>query len=58
MPEVLEQPVFALVETPLYSESRTIPINSARPAGVVYCVQVGAYNAIPKTCWRSWHRFT
>ncbi|MGB0137591.1 MAG: hypothetical protein ACPF83_10170 [Flavobacteriales bacterium] len=49
MPEVLEQPVFALVETPLYSESRTIPINTARPAGVVYCVQVGAYrNAIPQ----------
>lgn len=49
MPEVLEQPVFALVETPLYSESRTIPINTVRPAGVVYCVQVGAYrNAIPQ----------
>ncbi len=49
MPEVLEQPVFALVETPLYSESRSIPINTARPAGVVYCVQVGAYrNAIPQ----------
>ena len=49
MPEVLSRELFGVVEASIYSEERRIPLNTPRPAGIVYAVQVGAYrNSIPQ----------
>lgn len=46
-PDELEEEVFAVTETPIYTSEQPIPLNLEMPTGIVYKVQVGAFrNAI------------
>lgn len=42
-PNALEEEVFAVTETPIYTAEQPIPLNLEMPAGIVYKVQIGAF---------------